>query len=41
VYTDSPDSPTRTAIIAFQAARGLTQDGNVGIQETWPALLGL
>jgi len=41
IYTDSDTSPTRTALVAFQAARGLTQDGTVGIKETWPALLGL
>jgi len=41
VYTASDTSPTHQALIAFQAARGLTQDGNVGVKETWPALLGL
>jgi peptidoglycan hydrolase-like protein with peptidoglycan-binding domain len=41
IYTASDTSPTKSALIAFQAARGLTQDGNVGIKETWPALLGL
>ena len=41
VYNASDTSPTRTALIAFQAARGLSQDGSVGVKETWPALLGL
>jgi peptidoglycan hydrolase-like protein with peptidoglycan-binding domain len=40
-YGLSPTSPTRAAIVAFQASKGLTQDGNVGVKETWPALLGL
>jgi len=41
VYTTDPNSPTLKAIKAFQAAKGLAQDGNVGTKQTWPALLGL
>lgn len=41
VYTTDPNSPTRKAIVAFQQAKGLAQDGNVGTKQTWPALLGL
>jgi hypothetical protein len=40
-YTTRPNSPTRAAILAFQRAHGLDQDGKVQIHETWPALLGV
>ena len=41
LYTTDPNSPTRQAIVGFQQAHGLAPDGNVGVRQTWPALLGL
>lgn len=41
VYTTAADSPTRLAVQAFQASRGLAQDANIGVKQTWPALLGV
>ncbi len=40
-YPDDPNHPTFLAVRAFQAARGLVQDGKVGTKQTWPALLGV
>jgi GH25 family lysozyme M1 (1,4-beta-N-acetylmuramidase) len=42
IYTaNDPNGPTFKAIVAFQTAHNLKPDGNVGIKQTWPALLGL
>jgi peptidoglycan hydrolase-like protein with peptidoglycan-binding domain len=32
---------TDSAVVAFQKAHGLSPDGKVGTQQTWPALLGV
>jgi len=41
IYTTAVNGPTRLAVQAFQASRGLVQDANIGVKQTWPALLGV